>query len=170
MRFRAVLWMLDFSHPQFLQICHVKIVFEGDERVGLTLGNMTMEADRELTKYYIEESSPSLIQISQREIQMEIVFKRLLLTETVRTFFPSLLLVCFSYATSFFRSTYLSFSLLSCVFFQRFCFNNCSSDPSDSLRKHALFCGIPHRFHMSSTAGSRLRLSVEHTLNVGQNA
>ena len=78
-------------------------MFEGDERVNLNLGNMTMDADRELPKYYIEEDSPRLIQISQREVQMEIVFKRRLLTETVRTFFPSLLLVCFSYATSFFR-------------------------------------------------------------------
>ena len=64
---------------------------------------MRMEADRELPKYYIEEDWPRLIQISQHEIQMEIVFKRRLLTETLRTFFPSLLLVCFSYATSFFR-------------------------------------------------------------------
>ena len=78
-------------------------MFEGDERVNLTLGKMTMDTDRELPKYYIEEDSPRLIQISQREIQMEIVFKRVLLTETVRTFFPSLLLVLFSYATSFFR-------------------------------------------------------------------
>ena len=62
-----------------------------------------MVANRELPKYFIEDESPVLVQISPNEIWMEIVFKRQLLAETLRTFFPSLLLVCFSYATSFFR-------------------------------------------------------------------
>merc|ERR1719458_2508824 len=34
---------------------------------------------------------------------MEILLKRTLTSETMKTFIPSLLLVCFSYATSFFR-------------------------------------------------------------------
>ena len=62
-----------------------------------------METDRELPKYFVQESSPRLFQISESEIKMEIVLKRRLTSETMKTFFPSLLLVCFSFATSFFR-------------------------------------------------------------------
>ena len=62
-----------------------------------------MLAQRDLPKSSIEEGFPRLIQISQHEIHLEINLRRQLLAETFRTFLPSLLLVCFSYATSFFR-------------------------------------------------------------------
>ena len=62
-----------------------------------------MSANRDLPKNFIEDDFPRLIQKNQREIHLKIVLRRWLLTETMRTFFPSLLLVCFSYATSFFR-------------------------------------------------------------------
>ena len=63
-----------------------------------------MEADRELPKYFVSEESPRFVRINQGEaVQMEILLKRTLTSETMKTFIPSLLLVCFSYATSFFR-------------------------------------------------------------------
>ena len=62
-----------------------------------------MLAQRDLPKSSIDEGFPRLIQISQQEIHLEINLRRQLLAETIRTFLPSLLLVCFSYATSFFR-------------------------------------------------------------------
>ena len=62
-----------------------------------------MLADGDLPKNFIEKGFPRLIQKSQREIHLEVNFRRQLLAETMRTFFPSLLLICLSYATSFFR-------------------------------------------------------------------
>ena len=62
-----------------------------------------MEADRELPNYFIKNDDPRLIQINQHEIRMHITFQREFLAESLRNFFPSLLLVCFSYATLFFR-------------------------------------------------------------------
>ena len=62
-----------------------------------------MLAQRDLPKRSIEEGFPRLIQISQHEIHLEIRLRRQLLPETLRTFLPSLLLGCFSFATSFFR-------------------------------------------------------------------
>ena len=62
-----------------------------------------MLAQRELPKHFIEEDFPRLIQISQHEIHLEIKLRRQLLPEAIRIFLPSLLFVCFSFATSFFR-------------------------------------------------------------------
>ena len=62
-----------------------------------------MEAERELTKYFVVEDSPSVHQISPHEIRMKLVFKRRLTSETMKAFFPSLLLISCSYTTSFFR-------------------------------------------------------------------
>ena len=84
------------------QVCSVQILLGGDENINMT-GSLVMSADRDLPKNFIVDGFPRLIQISQHEIHLEIILRRRLLTETMRTFFPSLLLVCFSYATSFFR-------------------------------------------------------------------
>ena len=73
------------------------------ENVKIRVDGLKMETDRELPKYFVQESSPRLFQISESEIKMEIVLKRRLTSEPMKTFFPSLLLVCFSFATSFFR-------------------------------------------------------------------
>ena len=74
------------------------------EKINLELGEVKMEADRELPKYFVTEESPRFVRINQGEaVKMEILLKRTLTSETMKTFIPSLLLVCFSYATSFFR-------------------------------------------------------------------
>ena len=74
------------------------------EKINLILGEMRMEAERELPKYFVSEESPRFVRIKEGEaVQMEILLKRTLTSETMKTFIPSLLLVCFSYATSFFR-------------------------------------------------------------------
>ena len=63
-----------------------------------------MEAERVLPKYFVSEDSPRFVRINEGEaVHMEILLKRTLTSETMKTFIPSLLLVCFSYATSFFR-------------------------------------------------------------------
>ena len=49
------------------------------------------------------KDSPTLIQINQHEIRMKLIFKRRLTSETIKAFLPSLLLICCSYATSYFR-------------------------------------------------------------------
>ena len=62
-----------------------------------------MDTERELAKYFVVKDSPSLLQINPHEIRMKIIFKRRLTSETMKAFFPSLLLICCSYTTSFFR-------------------------------------------------------------------
>ena len=74
------------------------------EKINLILGEVKMEAERELPKYFVSEESPRFVRINEGEaVKMEILLKRTLTSETMKTFIPSLLLVCFSYATSFFR-------------------------------------------------------------------
>ena len=64
-----------------------------------------METEKELTQYFITSypKSPTLKQNNRNEVSLEIVFKRHLTNEAMMTFFPSLLLITISYATSFFK-------------------------------------------------------------------
>ena len=62
-----------------------------------------MESERELPKYVITEGTPTLVNVTRSEVHMVIAFKRRLTSEAMMTFFPSFLLISFSYATSFFR-------------------------------------------------------------------
>ena len=73
--------------------------------VDLILGEVKMEASRELTEYYITNNpeSPTLTQNSQKDVNFNIIFKRRLTNEATMTFYPSLLLIIISYATSFFK-------------------------------------------------------------------
>jgi len=64
---------------------------------------LTMEAEKELPEFFVPQDSPRLVGRNESEIKIEIRFKRTLTSEVMKTFIPSLLLVCFSYVTSFFR-------------------------------------------------------------------
>ena len=82
------------------------MVDEADkDSVRLVLGKANFESDKELTQYYITDNpeSPTLSQNNNNEVNMNIVFKRKLTNEAMMTFFPSLLLITISYATSFFK-------------------------------------------------------------------
>ena len=88
-------------------MCYVDIFVDAADSgyVTLVLGNVKMEASRELTEYFITEKpkSPTLTQANQDTVSLKIIFKRKLTNEAVMTFFPSLLLITISYTTSFFR-------------------------------------------------------------------
>ena len=89
------------------QVCQINLVVsEADaESVRLSLGEPFIDLDKELTQYYITDNpqSPTLSQGDRGEVNMNIVFKRRLTSEAMMTFFPSLLLITISYATSFFK-------------------------------------------------------------------
>ena len=97
--------MIHFHHFYILQVCNIQIeVVDGDkDGVNLIAGKIIMAAERDLPKYVITDDSPVLVNVSKSEVHMEIIFKRRLTSETMMTFFPSFLLISFSYATSFFR-------------------------------------------------------------------
>ena len=86
-------------------VCYVQILegSEDRERIRVVAMALKMETKRELTKFFVVKDSPSLLYISPYEIRMKIVFKRRLTSETMKAFFPSLILLCCSYSTSFFR-------------------------------------------------------------------
>ena len=75
------------------------------ESVQLILGQAKTKAEKELTQYFITDDpkSPTIKLNGNNGIEMEIVFKRRLTNEAMMTFFPSLLLIAISYATSFFK-------------------------------------------------------------------
>ena len=82
------------------------MVSEADaDSVILSLGEPFIDIDKELIQYYITDNpqSPTLSQADSSEVNMNIVFKRRLTNEAMMTFFPSLLLITVSYATSFFK-------------------------------------------------------------------
>jgi hypothetical protein len=90
-----------------LQVCHINLaVDEADANsVKLILGEARIETDKELTEYFITDTpeSPTLVHDGNDGVNMKIIFKRRLTNEAMMTFFPSLLLIAISYATSFFR-------------------------------------------------------------------
>ena len=88
-------------------MCYIIVVVdEADaQSVNLNLGEAKMKADKELTRYFITNypKSPVLKQNMYDEVVMDIIFKRRLTNEAMMTFFPSLLLIAISYATTFFK-------------------------------------------------------------------
>ena len=86
-------------------MCYIRLIvdYEDQEHVEVMIGSLKMYAKRELTKYLVVDDSPVLLQISQHEISMKLVLKRSFTSETMTVFIPSLLLICCSYVTSFFR-------------------------------------------------------------------
>ena len=88
-----------------MQVCYIKIEVDDADKEGVNLvaGEILMESERDLPKYVITEDTPILVNVSKSEVHMVIAFKRRLTSETMMTFFPSFLLISFSYATSFFR-------------------------------------------------------------------
>ena len=86
-------------------MCYIVISVDEEDRenVKISVGVLKMDTERELAKYFVVKDSPSLHQINPHEIRMKIIFKRRLTSETMKAFFPSLLLICCSYTTSFFR-------------------------------------------------------------------
>ena len=97
--------MLYFHNFYIIQVCHIQIeVVDGDkDGVNLIACEILMTAERDLPKYVITEDTPILVNVSKSKVHMEIIFKHRLTSETMMTFFPSFLLISFSYATSFFR-------------------------------------------------------------------
>ena len=92
-------------HHLLSQVCFIVISVDEEDRenVEISVGVLKMDTERELAKYFVIKHSPSLLQINPHEIRMKIIFKRRLTSETMKAFFPSLLLICCSYTTSFFR-------------------------------------------------------------------
>ena len=86
-------------------MCYVQILegSEDREKIRVVATALKMETKRELTKFFVVKDSPTLLYINPYEIRMKIVFKRRLTSETMKAFFPSLILLCCSYSTSFFR-------------------------------------------------------------------
>ena len=93
--------------PFDTQVCYINLdVQEADIKgINLLLGEAKMETDRELTEHFItkDPKSPQLKQTTKKEVRLEIIFKRRITHEAMLIFFPSLLLIIISYATSFFK-------------------------------------------------------------------
>ena len=89
----------------FAQVCFIQIKVDTDDRKTVTLvtGDLEMDTERELAKYFVVEESPSFIKVDSHEIRMKLVLKRPFTSATMTAFIPSLLLICCSYVTSFFR-------------------------------------------------------------------
>ena len=90
-----------------VQVCHITLVVDkaDAQSVALVLGEARMEAEKELTEYFITDNpvSPTINLNDNDGVDMKIIFKRRLTNEAMMTFFPSLLLIIISYATSFFK-------------------------------------------------------------------
>ena len=71
----------------------------------LTLGDALMYTEKELTEYFVTEipKSPTIENDNSNGVYLKLTFKRRLTNEAMMTFFPSLLLITISYATSFFK-------------------------------------------------------------------
>ena len=90
-----------------LQVCQVHLVVDESDLDGVNLiqGTPKIETSKELTEYYVtnDPKSPTLSQENNKEVSFNIIFKRRMTNEAVMTFFPSLLFITISYATSFFK-------------------------------------------------------------------
>ena len=94
--------------PFDTQVCFISLEVDRADFWGveLTPGEARIETDKELTEYFITDDpkSPTIHKNNETDgIDLKLIFKRRLTNEAVMTFFPSLLLIIISYATSYFR-------------------------------------------------------------------
>ena len=118
-----------------MQVCGIDLVVQQVDRetVHLKPGSIIMVAKKELTQYFITDKpkSPTLILADEgglglidmnasifflkedpgQGIKLQLVFKRRLTNDAMTTFFPSVLLICISYATAYFKSHYFEATL-----------------------------------------------------------
>ena len=91
------------------QVCYINITVNDAEKesVSLNNGQTKMFAEKELIQYFIPDDpqSPNFIKSSKtkNDVSLRLIFKRQLMNEAMLTFFPTVLLISISYATSFFR-------------------------------------------------------------------
>ena len=90
-------------------MCHIILSTKEADRRYLLLKKggaeiSTGSAGRELTEYFIIDSSPSMsVEENGTVILFNVVFKRRLTNVALMTFLPSMLLIAISYSTSYFR-------------------------------------------------------------------
>ena len=104
--FKCKYYLLVF--PFDTQVCYISLEVDKADSWGVEVapGEARIETDKELTEYFITDNpqSPTLHMNKERTgISMRLIFKRRLTNEAVMTFFPSVLLIIISYATSYFR-------------------------------------------------------------------
>ena len=90
-------------------MCHIILSTQEADRRYLLLKKGAAEistgnSGRELTEYFIIDSSPSMsVGENATAILFNVVFKRRLTNIALMTFLPSMLLIAISYSTSYFR-------------------------------------------------------------------
>ena len=92
----------------------------GDQdTVNLLPANMTLKQSKDMTQFSITDYV--LINTTDRNtgIQMRITMKRKIMSEMMTTYFPSLLLMMITYATTFFKPFFLDLKQVEFDDYQR---------------------------------------------------
>ena len=97
-----------------IQECHIEMGLTDSDRknVDLVAGILTMEQSADMNLFNIIGRSLSLVDTnSKKELRMTIVMKRKIMSEMMTTYFPSLLLMLITFATTFFKPFFFEAAL-----------------------------------------------------------
>ena len=81
------------------------------EMVSLVPLNFTMRQPEDMTLFTITRSVLENVSFSRNGIRMKITMKRKIMSEIMTTYFPSLLLMMITYATTFFKPFFFEAAL-----------------------------------------------------------
>ena len=82
-----------------------------EKTVSLLPGNLTMTQPKDMTLFTITSSVLQNASHPKTGIQMKITMKRKIMSEMMTTYFPSLLLMMITYATTFFKPFFFEAAL-----------------------------------------------------------
>ena len=97
-----------------IQECHIDMGLTDSDRknVDLVAGILTMEQSADMNLFNIIGRTLSLVDTnSKKELRMTIVMKRKIMSEMMTTYFPSLLLMLITFATTFFKPFFFEAAL-----------------------------------------------------------
>ena len=96
------------------QACHIEMGLRDSDlkNVDLVAGILTMKQSADMNLFNIIGQSLSLVDTnSKKDLRMTIVMKRKIMSEMMTTYFPSLLLMMITFATTFFKPFFFEAAL-----------------------------------------------------------
>ena len=109
-------WIAFAIHAMFFLIkqeCHIEMGVKSDDQKSVTLlpSILTMKQTLDMRLYLISKIELTNSTSAEGEIKMVIRMKRKVLSEMMTTYFPSLLLMMITYATTFFKPFFFEAAL-----------------------------------------------------------
>ena len=97
----------------FFQVCHIEMVLSSSDAssVAIVADKLLSEQEADLNLFVITKHHLVNMSHPRRGVRMELEFRRKIMSELMTTYFPSLLLMMITYATTFFKPFFFEVAL-----------------------------------------------------------